>query len=94
VDRRLSLSGADVQVATAWRSGVLKFVDEPLQNVVADLNRYTERKIIIGDPSLNALPYTGTVFAERIDQWLLAVQDAFPLYVEESGRERVRLKMR
>jgi len=93
-DRRLAVSGADLQVATAWRSGVLKFVDEPLQNVVADLNRYTERKIVVEDAVLDTLPYTGTVFAGRIDQWLIALQDAFPLYVEPDGKDRVRLKMK
>jgi transmembrane sensor len=93
-ERQLSVSSADTAVATAWRSGVLKFVDEPLRNVVADLNRYSERGIVIEDAGLEALPYTGTVFTGRIDQWLIALEDAFPLYVEDSGRARVRLKMK
>ncbi len=91
-ERRLTVGSADPQVATAWRSGVLKFIDEPLRDVVADLNRYSKRKIVIDDASLSTLPYTGTVFADRIDQWLLAAQDAFPLYIEEEGKDRVRLK--
>jgi transmembrane sensor len=93
-ERQLSVSSTDTAVATAWRSGVLKFVDEPLRNVVADLNRYSERGIVIEDAGLEALPYTGTVFTGRIDQWLVALEDAFPLYVEDSGRARVRLKMK
>jgi transmembrane sensor len=92
VDRRMQVAGANVEIATAWRSGMLKFVNEPLGNVVADLNRYTDRKILIEDESLEALPYTGTVFSGRIDQWLLALQDAFPLVAEEQGPHQVRLK--
>lgn len=91
-DRRLFVNGADVRIATAWRSGMLKFINEPLGDVVADLNRYSDRELIIEDDELTRLPYTGTVFAGRIDQWLLAVQDAFPLHVQADGEHRVRLQ--
>jgi transmembrane sensor len=91
-DRRMHVTGANLEIATAWRSGMLKFVNEPLGNVVADLNRYSERKIVIDGAGLAALPYTGTVFSSRIDQWLVALQDAFPLVAQEDGAHRVRLK--
>ncbi len=93
-DRRLALSGADPEVATAWRSGVLKFIDAPLSTVVADLNRYSERRIVIDQTGLDSLPYTGTVFVGRIDQWLIALQDAFPLRVQDDGERRVYLRRR
>lgn len=93
VDRRFLVGSADVARATAWRSGMLKFVNEPLGSVVADLNRYSDRRIVIDDAALETLPYTGTVFAGRVDQWLLALQDAFPLHAQVDGADRVRLKM-
>lgn len=42
----------DAEVETAWSRGKLIFVDKPLGDVVAELNRYHRGRIEIADPSL------------------------------------------
>ena len=89
VEKRIQLASIDPSVATAWRQGVLKFKDEPLDEVVADLNRYSTRKIELSDPRLNQLRYTGTVFGNRLEDWLHAVENVFPVQVEHVGSDKI-----
>ncbi len=43
----------------AWTAGKLRFAQAPLHQVVDELNRYFNRKIILRDASLSMLPVTG-----------------------------------
>ncbi|HEY4368822.1 MAG TPA: FecR domain-containing protein [Steroidobacteraceae bacterium] len=74
------IRAADV---ASWRSGVLKYVHEPLGSVVADLSRYYHKRIVINDAALSDLPFTGTVFSAKIDDALRAFEAVFPLQVVE-----------
>lgn len=65
----------------AWREGHLQYVDEPLNGVVADLGRYSERRIVIADPALANLRVTGVVYVKNIDGWLASLQATFPVRV-------------
>ncbi|MHB8814170.1 MAG: FecR family protein [Steroidobacteraceae bacterium] len=70
----------------AWREGHLQYVDEPLNGVVADLARYSERRIVIADPALAKLRVTGVVYVKNIDGWLASLQATFPVrVVRETG---------
>jgi transmembrane sensor len=84
----------DASITTSWRTGVLKFVDEPLSSVVASVNRYSARTIAIRDSELEKLSFTGTVHPDRVDRWLSALENAFPLTVEQSGEKTVTLVAR
>ncbi|MGE5500915.1 MAG: FecR family protein [Ignavibacteriales bacterium] len=53
------LAPADIVRETSWTRGQLVFDDEPLGAVVAELNRYTDRKMVIDDPMLAARPISG-----------------------------------
>jgi transmembrane sensor len=77
--RHLAVAHIKAADAALWRDGILKYEHEPLSAVAADLNRYSTRKIIITDPTIAQLPFTGTVFSTRIDDALQAFTDVFPL---------------
>lgn len=93
-EKNIELARTDPGVATAWREGVLKFKDEPLDEVVADLNRYSARRIELSDPELKDLRYTGTVFSNRLEDWLHAVENVFPVKVERRGSDRIVIEPR
>jgi transmembrane sensor len=75
--------------ATSWRSGRLEFVDEPLRLVVASVNRYSAREIVIDDPMLAELRFTGTVFENEVPSWLKGVETVFGAHVVEIDKRRV-----
>lgn len=82
-----SVTVAQIHLAdvASWRSGVLKYVHEPLGSVAADLSRYYVKRIVINNAALSDLPFTGTVFSTRIEDALHALEDVFPLQVLEHG---------
>lgn len=51
----------DPQETFSWRSGRLVYRNQPLQEVVADLNREFPQQIDIGDPALARIPITGVI---------------------------------
>jgi transmembrane sensor len=74
---------ADPRDAIAWRSGMLNFHDEPLSEVIATVNRYAARQILIEDPGIRDLSFTGTARTDRLESWLGALPHAFPVVVAE-----------
>lgn len=83
-DRTASLASVNPSAELAWRNGELAYVREPLGSVVENLNRYSRRKIVIEDPEIAALSFTGTAFASSLDDWLAGVEQAYPITVKHT----------
>ncbi len=49
----------DIPQVIAWQQGRLIFEDHSLADVIEDLNRYSKRKILLGDQSLESIRVTG-----------------------------------
>lgn len=81
--RTAALASVDPSTVLAWRNGELAYLYEPLGSVVEDLNRYSVRKIIIADPEVAEIPFTGTAFAASLDGWLAGVNQAYNVALEE-----------
>lgn len=81
------LRAVDVQAATAWRHGRLEYQDEPLASVVASVNRYAATPVVLEEPELGDLRYTGTIEVGVVSEWLHALPRIFPVQVRtESDR--------
>lgn len=81
----------DPRDAIAWRSGELKFLAEPLSEVISTINRYATRKIVIDDPQIGALAFTGTALTKEIERWVQGLPHSFEVSVVDlaDGRHRV-----
>ena len=53
------LTRANIVRETSWTRGQIIFDDEPLGAVVAELNRYSDQKMVIDDPALAAKSISG-----------------------------------
>ena len=65
----------------SWREGVMRFDEEPLYRVVAELNRYSRAKVLIEDHTIVNLPISGVFRVERVDVILEALEDVLPVRV-------------
>lgn len=54
-----TVAAADVPALTSWRDGSLTFDNQPLGQIVGELNRYSVRKIRIASPQVAAMPMSG-----------------------------------
>jgi transmembrane sensor len=65
--------------SVTWRYGRLNFRQEPLRNVIPDINRYSHRPIVLGDRAAGDLLFTGTVFERDVDEWIENLESVYPL---------------
>jgi len=86
-----SIRAVDPTHALAWREGRLEYIDEPLAGVLADINRYAHRRVVIEAGAADGLAFTGTVFAVSVDEWLRALPGEFPVRLVPSGENELRL---
>jgi transmembrane sensor len=86
------LTDVNPEWVAGWRQGRLRYVDEPLKEVVADLARYSTRHIVLADPKIGNLHVTGVVFVRSIDSWLVGLQATFPIRVEQAPHNSVLIE--
>ena len=85
------MTSAVVARELSWRQGLLVFDGQPLAQVVADVSRYTDVQIEIGDPSLQEIKVAGYFDAGDVDPMLEALHSGFGVEVQRLGPKRVRL---
>jgi transmembrane sensor len=68
-----AISEVDAERETSWMTDKLVFQDEPLSKVVAELNRYSGRRIVIADPALADDPVSGSFRTDDMDEAVRAI---------------------
>ncbi len=72
---------ADAERATSWRRGQVIFENTSLADAVAELNRYSEKKIELSGPELPELKLSGAFATGRIGVFVEALTTYFPVEV-------------
>ena len=70
-------SMADATRATAWREKLLVFRDQPLADVVAEVNRYRPGKIVVTNTALGQRLVNGTFHTDQLDDFVAQVRQLF-----------------
>lgn len=87
--RDASVRAVDPAAASSWRSGILQFDDAPLGDVVAELNRYSETRLILADPALATERLSGAFPAAAPEAFAANLQYILPVQTERSGQDIV-----
>lgn len=77
--------GSALASATAWPQGEIVFEDAPLEEAVAEYNRYLERKLTIADPQIARLRIGGRFTSSDPSDFLTALQAVLPVRAQSSG---------
>jgi transmembrane sensor len=94
-----SLSADELSGSVAWRSGMIYFEDEPLDEVIDEISRYTTLQLMVDDETLRSLRLGGTfeASARGVESFLTLLKDGFGLrirrepnhvYIEPGASER------
>jgi transmembrane sensor len=81
-------SGSD---ELAWMRGELVFDNQPLADIVAEMNRYSRRKIVIADPKVARRTIYGAFMAGDVDQFVHALVDYKIARIQSDSDEAVVL---
>jgi transmembrane sensor len=72
-----TLSSDDITGHLMWTTGRLVFQGEKLGDVVAEINRYNERKLLVNDPDISGLRIGGTFQATDPEGFARALDRTF-----------------
>lgn len=81
----------DRQAVLSWTNGRLIFRATPLEEAVAEVNRYARTKIRIGDPRIADLSISGTFVTGDSEILAAALEADFPVQAERTGRREIVL---
>jgi len=77
----------------SWRGGYAVFHGTPLAEAIEEFNRYNPHKIVIADPSLDALRVGGHFRLDNSAAFVRLVQAVFPVQAQQRG-DRIMLLRR
>lgn len=74
-----SLTAQELEERIAWRSGLMIFSNEPLEDALAEVERYTPARFIFSDPKLRTLRLDAQVRIGEIPDLLRALHESFAI---------------
>jgi transmembrane sensor len=89
--RGYQLAKIDPAIAAAWRDGRAVFTNATLSEVASDLSRYYGRPIVLRDPQVAAIRFSGILKIEDQMTTVRRLEALLPIVVAENGDE-VRLE--
>jgi transmembrane sensor len=92
--RAVTKRKTDVGKAISWREGQLVFDDDTLAAAVAEVNRYSTKKIVLAYTRLGALRMSGVFIAGHSESFLETVTGHFPIKVTTDSDGRLLLTPR
>jgi len=69
----------------AWREGAIIFDGEPLSEAIAEIERYTDARIIVSDPQIAAMRVGGRFRTGDVQEFFDALQTALPVSIRHSA---------
>lgn len=85
------LTRTDVARETSWTRGQIVFDDEPLSTVVAELNRYSDQKMVVLDDNLADQPISGAFKPGDIHGFAQALAGYRLARIEDESEREVRI---
>lgn len=86
------IRAVDAGSATSWTTGRLVFQGAPLSEAVAEVNRYSRRKVVLQDPKLAATTVSGAFDSGDIEAFVAAVSNIYGVTADRSNDREIRLK--
>ncbi|MCD9007036.1 FecR family protein [Luteimonas sp. XNQY3] len=88
------ITPAAVSNTLAWREGAIVFDGEPLVQAIAELNRYTDTRLVVADASIHDLRVGGRFRTGDVDGFLEALTKAFPVTTRRTSDHLVYIHAR
>jgi transmembrane sensor len=76
---------ADLRRIAAWREGKLVFDEMPLADAIAEYNRYTTRKVVLGSDDIGRRSVSGMLKLGDAESWMFLMRESLGLQVIERG---------
>lgn len=91
IDAVENIDTDEIEKKLAWRSELLIFEGETLEQVIQDVSRYTPNEIIIRDPNLQNLRITGVFPTGKVSALMHTLDESFNIDVAYGKDKRIYL---
>ena len=91
IDEIRTVEPIDIEKKLGWRDGLLVFAGDPLEQVVAEISRYTTVTVDIPDPEVGAIRIGGRIAVGETDGMIAALETNFGLRVTRIGDDRIEI---
>lgn len=81
----VALDSETLRGRTLWQDGLIELNGETLEQAAAEFNRYSKRKLVVGDPRLASLRVGGAFGVDESDKFVAALQSGFGVRVVEGA---------
>ena len=85
---------ANASNTLAWSDGAIVFGGEPLVEAIAEVNRYTDTRLVVADASIRDLRVGGRFRTGDVDGFLQALTEAFPVTIRRTSDHLVYIHAR
>lgn len=79
------VSAEQVSSELAWRDGAVVFDSAPLADAIAEIQRYTDARIIVSDPTIGTLPVGGRFKTDDLQGFLDGLEAALPVRIRRAS---------
>lgn len=86
------LPETELASASGWTEGMLVVREWPLERLVAEMNRYTDTPLRLGDPGLGAIPMSGRFKASDQQSFLMSLEYSAPIRVDRTTSGEIVLQ--
>lgn len=76
---------AQLSSEMAWREGAIVFDGEPLADAIAEIERYTDERIVVGDPDTAALRVGGRFRTDNVREFFKGLESALPVSIRRAA---------
>lgn len=90
----ISIRNVDLRVSETWREGRIVFDDTQLSDAVRNMNRYSRRRIVVGDAAINTLRVSGVFSTDSVEAFVEGLTEALPVRIVRQDETTVVLGTR
>lgn len=87
-----TLSQQEVKRALAWQHGMMTFDKRPLAAIVAELNLLNEQQLVIRDPEVAAMQFSGTIRSDNVAGFVRLLESGFRVRSEAVAPNKIVLR--
>jgi transmembrane sensor len=81
----IPISAEQLSSELAWRDGAVVFDSAPLSEAITEIQRYTDARIIISDPTIGTLPVGGRFKTDDLQGFLDGLEAALPVKIRRTS---------
>lgn len=83
----VSVAAVPARDLTSWREGRIRFDETPLPEAVAEMNRYSDTRIVLADARLADIRVSGVFRPGQSNTFVSALTELFPVRAADQGEQ-------